>query len=193
MSNSYATPFLQDRTGSNLLSMYPQVDVLDILFKSLDCSASVRSAPVVQEFCSVKCKQKSFLNENIEKAPYILNKFFDLYKLDNSYSYVFNRIKELLNSDNLEEDEIVVDEESFDSLYNFIRDGYINNIDFSIGLTSSGAVILQKIWNEKKYIYIQFLKDDKLSYNIVFKKWDILNLTGSFDEYLDDFFKEKEW
>ena len=69
----------------------------------------------------------------------------------------------------------------------------MKEINFAIGISSYGEAILQKVWNEKKYIYIRFLKDNKIMYNIVYQKWNILNETGNFDEYIENFSSGKKW
>jgi len=166
---------------------------LDCFFNIIDNSSILQSHPIIQEFSTVVYRQQSILNDNIEEIPCILNKYFELYKYKNSYSYIFNRLKEILNADDLYEENIYIDKDSFDSLYNFIKNGYMKEINFAIGISTQGEAILQKVWNEKKYIYIKFLKNNKIMYNVVYQKWNILNETGNFDEYIENFSYGKKW
>ena len=95
-----------------------------------------------------------------DKIDYVTKKFKDLYLLNPSF---INRINDLMNEDSLNEEDIDINIESFDALYDLLSD--ISFEKLSIGITNDGNATISQD-NGICYFYAQIKNVNEVFYNI---------------------------
>ena len=113
---------------------------------------------------------KAFLSKN-DKIDYVTKIFKDSYHLNSS---LVNRINDLMNEYDLNEEDIGINIESFDALYNLLSDISFKNL--SIGITNDGNATISQD-NGITYFYAQIKNENEVLYNILkdgYPKTDLL-------------------
>ncbi len=122
----------------------------------------------------------SFINEDVaykailskkDKIDHITKKFKDSYRLNPSF---INRIDDLMDEDTLDEEDIDVNIESFDTLYDLLSD--ISFKKLSIGITNDGNATISQD-NGINYFYARIKNENEVFYNILkddYPKTDLL-------------------
>lgn len=145
----------------------------------------------------VENKLKNNINEILENFSYM---FYNSKKICNNdinnicenqtYSqFLSNRLKLILNEDDLKNDDIIPNINSFIGLKTFIKIN-IDNIDDNILLSidNSGFAIIQKT-SDNTYFHAKFLDKDKVHYNILVRKHNIFDT--SIDNLIADIIKDE--
>ena len=106
-----------------------------------------------------------------DKIDYVIKKFKDLYHLNPSF---VNRINDLMNEDALNEEDIDINIESFDALYDLLSG--ISFEKLSIGITNDGNATISQD-NGICYFYARIKNENEVFYNILkedYPKVDLL-------------------
>lgn len=99
---------------------------------------------------------------------------------------VYNRLKDIFQDDDIKNDQIKLNKQSFYSLFSWIN-SYPKDFDYSIGVSNDGCATIQHNDN-LKYIYIKFYKDVDVFYNVYAKSGALLDVVSM--ATLSDFYKD---
>lgn len=135
----------------------------------------------ISKIDNIKKGQYIYFTDSIkkERTNSILNLFEQQRSNGKVYEYLCTRMHDFLEDD----PEAYFDDNSFIGLYKFTEEDSFSKIDFSLQLGEYGRACLQRTF-KNGFVYIEFVHDDCIFYNIMTQNTDILH-KGTFN----DFFK----
>ncbi len=119
--------------------------------------------------------------QKVDITSNILNMFEMLRDKGDYYIYLSNRLHNILE----DEPELSLNDKSFVGLYNFSQLDSFKLYNFSLQISEEGRANLQKTY-KNGFVFIEFLEDNNIFYNIMVKNKDITNL-GTYNDFFKDF------